>query len=49
MGMYTLNFLIYVKILVFSINLNAKTSISKCTFETTLTISQSQWGTIFSL
>ena len=41
------NFLIYVKILVFSITLNAKISISKGTFEMTLTFSQARWGTIF--
>ena len=42
-----LNFPIYVKILVFSINLNAKISISQGTFETTLTFSQARRGTVF--
>ena len=42
-----LNFLIYVKILVFSINLNAKISFSQGNFETALTFSQARWGTVF--
>ena len=47
LGRYILNFLIYVKILVFSINLNTKISISQGTFETTLTFSQERRGTVF--